>query len=189
MTQQAQSFIKGALQSVTKKECLYIFGPRLETALFHPYDDGVEVAAAGMGEAPIPAGRLGRGVGPGIEIPPGRLTDGGGRLEIPVIAGEAPSDKGAGEDPIDTGAGLPPANPAEGDVKDALRAGRLDKLTGGRETLTLGRPGTLARLTGGKTPEIGPEMGGGALAAAGEAPDEISRLSGGTPPTAIGEGL
>ena len=55
------------------------------------YDEGVD--ETGTGEAPIPAGRLGRGAGPGIEIPPGRLTEGGGRFEIPVTpagAGDAP---------------------------------------------------------------------------------------------------
>ena len=106
------------------------------------YDEGVD--ETGTGEAPIPAGRLGRGVGPGIEIPPARLTEGGGRFEIPV------TPAGAGDAPI-AGAGYTPMAPTGDAVDDVLRAGMLDRLIGG--SVTLGRPGTLDKLTGGNIPE------------------------------------
>lgn len=100
----------------------------------------------------MPAGKVGSGVGPGIEIPPGRLTaGGGGRFE--TGAGDAPREMGAGDVPP-TGAGLIPEVRGEyAEDDDVLRAGKLARLTDGSETLMLGRPGTLAKLTGGSMPE------------------------------------
>ena len=77
----------------------------------------------------IPTGRVGSGVGPGIVIPPGSDT-GGGRVVTPSpdAAGAVPAADIAG---VVTGAGVG---------------------IGGRDMLRFGRPGILARLTGGKTP-------------------------------------
>ena len=68
-----------------------------------------------------PVGRLGKGAGPGIDIPPGMVLGGGMPTVTPVGGGRvvvAPKDEG-----------------------------------GGRDMLSGGRPGMLARLTGGNTSE------------------------------------
>lgn len=80
----------------------------------------------------IPSGRVGSGVGPGIEIPPGSDT-GGGRVVTPS--------------PAAAGAGAVPVSSDNADAVTGAGAG-----IGGRDMLRFGRPGILVRLTGGRTP-------------------------------------